>query len=207
MKREPIQRNKSGPRGPANHVTRDQIVNAAEAHFRHYGYTKTTVADLARSIGISKSYIYKFFESKRAIADAIAVAWLTPLTNEIDALIVSDHSPADKLLGIYRVLARRGRELFFFDDTLYELVAAAAREQWPALERHVEHIGACVRTIVVEGRDSGDFERKTPLDETCRAIIQTLKPVMDPLILQQELADIDKNLPALSALVIRGLAR
>jgi AcrR family transcriptional regulator len=46
----------------------EQIVEAAFEHFGHYGYEKTTVAELAKSIGFSKSYIYKFFDSNRLSA-------------------------------------------------------------------------------------------------------------------------------------------
>ncbi len=59
----------SGQRGPAEHDRREQIIAAANEHFRHYGYNKTTVADLAKAIGLSTAYIYKFFESKRAIGE------------------------------------------------------------------------------------------------------------------------------------------
>ena len=52
-------------RGPADHTVRDQIVQAAGEHFRYYGYEKTTVSDLAKAIGFSKAYIYKFFNSKQ----------------------------------------------------------------------------------------------------------------------------------------------
>ena len=38
-------------RGPADHSVRDQIVEAADEHFSHYGYEKTTVSDLAKAIG------------------------------------------------------------------------------------------------------------------------------------------------------------
>ncbi len=51
----------SPARGPADHDVRDQIIQAAMEHFAHYGYDKTTVSDLAKSIGFSKAYIYKFF--------------------------------------------------------------------------------------------------------------------------------------------------
>ena len=34
----------AGQRGPAEHDRRAQIVEAADAYFRHYGYNKTTVA-------------------------------------------------------------------------------------------------------------------------------------------------------------------
>ena len=63
-------------RGPADHAVREQIVAAAAEHFSHYGYAKTTVSDLAKSIGFSKAYIYKFFDSKQAIGQAICTQTL-----------------------------------------------------------------------------------------------------------------------------------
>ena len=68
--------NAAGQRGPADHGIRDQIVEAADVHFSHYGYGKTTVADLAKAIGFSKAYIYKFFDSKQAIGQAICTQCL-----------------------------------------------------------------------------------------------------------------------------------
>src|SRR5204862_385421 len=58
-------------RGPTDHNVREQILEAAEEHFSRYGYEKTTVSDLAKAIGFSKAYIYKFFDSKQAIGEAI----------------------------------------------------------------------------------------------------------------------------------------
>ena len=49
----------TGRRGPAEHSIREQIVDAANEHFKHYGYHKTTVADLAKAIGFSKAYIIR----------------------------------------------------------------------------------------------------------------------------------------------------
>src|SRR5258708_38300541 len=61
----------SGQRGPADHKRRQQILQAADEHFRLYGYRKTTLADIAKSIHLSTPYIYKFFDSKQAIAEAM----------------------------------------------------------------------------------------------------------------------------------------
>ena len=44
-------------RGRADHEVRNQIVTAATEHFSRYGYEKTTVSDLAKTIGFSKAYI------------------------------------------------------------------------------------------------------------------------------------------------------
>ncbi|MBB4641559.1 hypothetical protein HNQ99_001868 [Rhizorhapis suberifaciens] len=36
-----------GDRGPRDHTVRLQIIGVAVIHFSHYGYSKTTVSDLA----------------------------------------------------------------------------------------------------------------------------------------------------------------
>ena len=72
----------AGQRGPIEHGIRDQIVDAAEAHFSRFGYGKTTVADLAKAIGFSKAYIYKFFDSKQAIGKEICVRCLDKVLEE-----------------------------------------------------------------------------------------------------------------------------
>jgi AcrR family transcriptional regulator len=193
-------------RGPAEHATRDQIVAAADAHFRYFGYRKTTVSDLAREIGFSKAYIYRFFDSKQAIGDAIASSWISRITTEIDDLVAGARAPTEKLRGMFRIFATRGREIYFKDNRLYDIVTASIDEGWPAVRHYVEHIAGCVRTVIAQGRSAGEFERKTPLDETCRAILQVMKLFMDPVILQQTLDDADENVSVVSSLVLRSLA-
>src|SRR3546814_14696501 len=73
---ETLTQNPAGQRGPSDHTIRDQIIEAAHDHFSHYGYGKTTVSDLAKHIGFSKAYIYKFFDSKQAIGEAICAGQL-----------------------------------------------------------------------------------------------------------------------------------
>ena len=74
-------------RGPADHTVREQIVEAAGEHFRHYGYEKTTVSDLAKAIGFSKAYIYKFFDSKQAIGEAICARTLRGIVATVEEAV------------------------------------------------------------------------------------------------------------------------
>jgi hypothetical protein len=60
--------------------------------------------------------------------------------------------------------------------------------------------------IIREGRESGEFERKTPLDETVHAIYLVVLPFANPLLLQYNL-DLAEEAPVqLSNLVLRSLA-
>ena len=60
--------------------------------------------------------------------------------------------------------------------------------------------------VVREGRESGDFERKTPIDETAAAIYLVMQPFINPLLLQLSPDYTDEAPAQLSSLVLRSLA-
>nr|BFE96761.1 hypothetical protein GCM10020185_72970 [Pseudomonas brassicacearum subsp. brassicacearum] len=63
----------------------------------------------------------------------------------------------------------------------------SASEQWPSSQVYNARIKSFVLQIVREGRELGEFERKTPLDETVDAIHLALRPFVNPLLLQYSL--------------------
>src|ERR1044072_7239200 len=51
---------------------REQIVLAAKKRFSHFGYAKTTMAEVAADCAMSPGNLYRFFPGKLDIAEAIA---------------------------------------------------------------------------------------------------------------------------------------
>ena len=51
---------------------RSAILEAAIDRFLHYGYGKTTMSEIARDCNMSTGNLYRFFESKLDIAEAMA---------------------------------------------------------------------------------------------------------------------------------------
>ncbi|MCX5540456.1 TetR/AcrR family transcriptional regulator [Paraburkholderia sp. CNPSo 3076] len=193
-------------RGPADHEIRDQIVVAATEHFSRYGYEKTTVSDLARAIGFSKAYIYKFFESKQAIGEMICANCLHEIETEVRAAVAQTDLPPEKLRRMFSVFTEASLRLFFQDRKLYEIAASAATENWQAVLSYEARVQKLLQDILQEGRQSGDFERKTPLDETAMAIYLVMRPYLNPMLLQYSF-DYTKVAPAqLSSLVLRSLS-
>lgn len=194
------------PRGPSDHSVRDQVVEAATQHFGHYGYEKTTVSDLAKAIGFSKAYIYKFFDSKQAIGEVICANRLAMIMAIVESAMADAPTASEKLRRLFRALVEAGSDLFFHDRKLYDIAAVAGRDQWPSAMAHDERLQVLVREIVLEGRQSGEFERKTPLDDAVQAIHLVLRPYISPVQLQYNL-DIVTTAPVhLSALILRSLA-
>lgn len=195
-----------GIRGAADHDIRDQIVAAANEHFSRYGYSKTTVSDLAKAIGFSKAYIYKFFDSKQAIGEAICANCLAQIVAAVEhAINVDGVSSTERLRRLVKTLVSTGASLFFNDRKLYDIAAFAASEYWSSTQTYDKQIKRYVSQIVREGRESGEFERKTPLDETVDSIHLALRPFVNPLLLQHNL-DFLEVMPGLTSnLILRSL--
>lgn len=202
----PITSSPPSSRGPAEHNVRDQIVEAAGEHFSHYGFEKTTVSDLAKAIGFSKAYIYKFFDSKQAIGEAICAQTLSAIIAAVEEAVAGASTPTEKFRRMFKALATTGVSLFFNDRKLYDIAAFSAREGWPSARAYCERIRQILTEIVREGRESGEFERKTPLDETVQAIDLVMQPFVNPLLLQYNLDVADEAPAQLSNLVLRSLA-
>lgn len=203
---ETLTQKAAGQRGPADHERRQQIIAAADQHFRHYGYGKTTVADLARAIGLSSAYVYKFFESKQAIGQAVVQLILTEMTAEVQRIADERTSTSDRLRRIFQTLARRGLELFFSQRKMHDIAVNACAEHWPEIDQYKERLGAILAQVIGEGRENGDFEKKTPLDETVHAILHAMVAFLHPMLLEECLDEAESQSLAIANLVLRSLA-
>jgi AcrR family transcriptional regulator len=196
----------AGQRGPSDHSIRDQIVEAADEHFSHYGYGKTTVADLAKAIGFSKAYIYKFFDSKQAIGEAICARCLGSITASVEQAVSEGKSAHDKLRRLLSAIAASSVSLFFNDRKLYDIAIYSCEERWPSSEAYAAQIETMLIDIIKQGREAGEFERKTPIDEAARAIMRAFQPFMNPLMLQYNLDGVPEGASEVISLILRSLA-
>jgi AcrR family transcriptional regulator len=196
----------AGQRGPADHSIRDQIIAAADEHFSRYGYGKTTVADLAKAIGFSKAYIYKFFESKQSIGEAICSRCLGAIAAAVHESLADGKSATDKLRRLFRTISTTTTEMAFNDQKIYEIASYSCAEQWPSATAYIEEITGVLAAIIQEGRAAGEFERKTPIDEAVRAIMLVFQPFMNPVMLQYNLDAVPDGVNDVANLVLRSLA-
>lgn len=194
------------PRGPSDHSVRNQVVEAATEHFGHFGYEKTTVSDLAKAIGFSKAYIYKFFDSKQAIGEVICTNRLAMIMTIANSAIADLPTASAKIRELFKALTQAGSDLFFHDRKLYDIAMVAARDKWPSALMHEERIRQLIEQIILEGRKTGEFERKTPLDETAHAIYLVMRPYISPVQLQYSLETAPSAAALLSSLILRSLS-
>ena len=115
-------------------------------------------------------------------------------------------SPPEKLRRMFKTIVESSLRLFFQDRKLYEIAASAAGERWQATVAYEARIQGLLQDILQQGRHSGDFERKTPLDETTKAIYLVMRPYLNPLLLQYNFDNTEEAPSQLSSLVLRSLS-
>ncbi|MGO4214142.1 hypothetical protein AB4043_25390, partial [Terriglobus sp. YAF25] len=88
---------------------------------------------------------------------------------------------------------------------LYDMVSASFEEGWESVARFKEGIIQLVRKIILQGRESGDFERKTPLGETSKAIARMTELFYHPTLLDQAGKKEEDEALAVANVAIRSL--
>ena len=114
-----------------------RVISAAWQAFARFGYQKTSIQDIATLAGVSKSVVFKYFQSKenlyrsvfRLAADAIA---------EADAIAdAGETEPSDVFMALRRRVGAR-MELFSRSPYVYSFSYAAAYEKDPLARELVQ---------------------------------------------------------------------
>jgi AcrR family transcriptional regulator len=187
-------------------ATRDRILNAAMARIKHYGYGKTTMAEIAADCGMSPGNIYRFFEAKIDIAEAMARKHYATEQAELAAIARKKEWAPDKRLR--EIFFKRMRDSFcMFEENAKILeVAEVLHQERPlfaneqlALER------VFLAAVLEEGADQGLFARSdfTFTAEMLQAA--TMKFSLPQLFTSLTLPKLERELEGVLNLLLKGL--
>src|SRR5437762_1169500 len=109
------------------HDTRERILVVAERLFREIGYQKTTVADIAKVLKMSPANVYRFFDSKKAIHEAVARRLMGVVEQAIDLITRKSASATQRLREMLMTIHYMNAERYVGDSKLHEMVANAMR--------------------------------------------------------------------------------
>ncbi len=185
--------------------TRSRIVETAERFFREIGYQKTTVADIAKALRMSPANVYRFFDSKKAINEAVAERMLAGVEEQLEAIATGPGSAAERLRRLIETYHRLSVERFTYNRRMHEMVEVAMTESWAVIQAHIERTDAFFRRIVSDGVASGEFTAVTDVGVCARCAHVALIRYIHPHLLVQ---CVEGQAPALSMMtdfVLGGL--
>lgn len=148
---------------PRRVETSKRILDEAERLFRHYGYIKTTVADIARELGMSPANIYRFYASKTKIHEALAERMLA--AREVALFEIAKMPiPAAERLRMFVVEEHKATIDQMLDQAkVHEMVAVAMEEHWSVIDRHLRRMTEILSGIIADGMKAGEFAMNDPM--------------------------------------------
>lgn len=139
-----------------------RILDAAERLFRHYGYSKTTVADIARDLGMSTANIYRFFGSKADIHQALCGRMLEQSYQMALTVRNQPISASERLRAYTMAQYKMTLETMLDEQKVHEMVVIAIEREWHVIEAHIYRIQALIAEIIAEGIAAGEFVDQDP---------------------------------------------
>ncbi len=134
------------------------IIETARAHLRRFGEDKVTVVDIARTLRMSHSNVYRFFKSKSDILDAVIDQWLSKMEALIEGIAQQPGSAAARLEAIVLVLHRKRREKLERDAEVYLTFRRLIESRPDAAAKRQEQIANVFRKVIAAGVAAGEFE-------------------------------------------------
>jgi AcrR family transcriptional regulator len=169
---------------PTADETRARILTEAERLFRHYGYAKTTVAEIADACGMSPANVYRFFASKSVINEAICDRMISGIEVRLRKIVAADASASERLISFIVTLAQHTIETMTDQKKVHEMVVVGMEENWDAIQRHLDAMTAMLAEIIASGIASGEFKRQDPL-QAARCVHSALPGYAHPVVVAQ----------------------
>ena len=134
-----------------------RILDSGERLFRHYGYAKTNVADIARELGMSPANIYRFFASKVEIHQAICARMLAMAYDMARAIMTQKISATERLRQWIHAQHKLTLETMLDHEKVHEMVVIALERDWHVIDKHVNRLHDLAADVIREGIAAGEF--------------------------------------------------
>ncbi|MBB3393724.1 TetR/AcrR family transcriptional regulator [Rhizobium sp. BK060] len=168
--------------------SRTRILEVAELYFRRIGYHKTSVADIASELGMSRANIYRFFPSRTSINSSVCGLIVKEVAEVAHAIARMDAPAGKRLVELLYTLHRHSMRRLVEERPIHELLAAAMNERWTIIDAHNEQILAILRALIREGLQAGEFKVEDA-EEAAQGAITAFLPFFHPVLVEQRVQE------------------
>ncbi|PZO56159.1 MAG: TetR/AcrR family transcriptional regulator [Alphaproteobacteria bacterium] len=188
------------------HSTRDRILEAAINRIKHYGYGKTTMAEIAADCDMSPGNIYRFFEAKIDIAEAMARKHYAAEQAELSAIARKKDWPADK--RIREIFFKRMRDsylMFEENDKILEIAQVLTRERPMFSNEQLALERVFLSAVLEDGERAGMFAPGNHVFTAEMMQAATMKFGIPQLFSKLTLPKLERELDGVLNLIMHGL--
>lgn len=187
-------------------AVRCQIIEAAKKRFSHFGYAKTTMAEVATDCSMSPGNLYRFFPGKLDIAEAIATEDYARHLDNLRKLAMAPSKDArSRLHDLFFEELRRTYHKLEQDPRAHEMALVIAHERPTFANWMLANERKVLVELLEEGEKRGEFAIEDK--ELTAEMIQsaTMKFRYPQLWSKLTLPKLERELEGVLKLIIFGL--
>jgi len=142
---------------------KNEILDAAEKLFYQKDYTKTTIVDILKAVGIAKGTFYYYFTSKEEVLDAIVDRYIQ--NGMKMARQIAQNTQLNAVEKIIRILKGSGPKEGSGQETLEQIHQVDnAQFHQKSLSKTIISLAPILAQIVEQGIEEGHFQTRYPLE-------------------------------------------
>lgn len=159
------------------------IVEAARELFARYGFRKTTMDDIAQSLGKAKSSVYYYFKGKEDIFEAVVDAEAKLFRKKLSAVVREERNdPREQLRKYVKVRMESIQQTASFYSMMKDEYLSHLQFINKSREKYYSKEISTLETIIKHGINKGVFEDKDPY-MAALAILTSMQGMEHPLFL------------------------
>jgi AcrR family transcriptional regulator len=195
-------------------AVKSSIVEAAEALFRDVGYSKTTVGEIAKALGMSQANVYRYFPTKASINEVICERVVLRIEDRCKSIIGAVDNAQQRLSLFMLEYFRAIKDNIIKEQRVHEMVVKAVEQYWTVIQEHIIRTDILVQGILADGIEEGAF-KEMDIPATSLALQNAFSAFTYPALVERQIADaansggekrIEDDLLNLAEIVLHGIS-
>lgn len=150
---------------------REQLIVLAIELIEERGSSAITMTELAAKAGMSTANLYRYFESKEALIEAVAEHWFQPKVTIMEEVVASDLPPRRKMYEFYARRFALMKAEWERDAVAFATYCELGRENFELVRSYVDLGDHYLAVIIGEAMAEGHFGGLS-VDETLSLVNQ-----------------------------------
>ncbi len=150
---------------------RERLVDLVMELIEERGSSALTVTEIASRAGMSPSNLYRYFENREAVIEAVAERWFRPKVAIMEEVVASDLPPRRKMFEFYARRFQLVKAMWDRDPVVFRTYCELGDENFEVIRSYVDlgdhYLGELIGEAMAEGHFAG-----LEVDETISLINQ-----------------------------------
>lgn len=158
---------------------KEQLLDAVDALVREHGAADISMTDVAAAAGMSPSSLYRFFETRDALLEAVAEKWFAQKITIMEEVCASSMPARDKMVAFF---ARRFEvmvEQYEADPALFRSYMEIGAQHIGIIQGYIDLGDHYLSMLVADAMEEGYFSGYS-LDEAVSLINQMMHCYINP---------------------------